>query len=114
MCHSTPSPPRTSPPFGLRRSMSTSFLPHPLQVDCGRAGPRLQLGVGRNDVFIERLGPNGGEVRGREGVERHMATPLPPHENAEIAKAIRFEIGVGHFKWRKRAEELSAVFLIAR
>ena len=31
-----------------------------------------------------------------------------------MAKAIRFEIGVGHFRCRKRAVELSAVFLMAR
>ena len=43
-----------------------------------------------------------------------MGYPSPSHEKDEIAKAIRFEMGVGHFRCRKRAVELSAVFLIAR
>ena len=39
-----------------------------------------------------------------------MGYPSPSHEKDEIAKAIRFEMGVGHFRCRKRAVELSAVF----
>ena len=88
-------------------------LSNPLQVDRRGSGPCLELRVRRNDVFVEGFSTDGGEVRGGESMGRHMGYPSPPHEKDEMAKAIRFEMGINRFRCRKNAVELSAVFLIA-
>ena len=89
-------------------------LPDPLQVDRWGSRTSLELRVRGYDMLVESFRTNGRKVRGGQRRGGTWATPRRPQEKDEMAKAIWFEIGVGHFRCRKTAVELSAVFLMAR